>query len=271
MLSFNEKSVFYISTRSLSWSLGDTAMSRQSGSVWRACCCPRGCSPCPPCGCSSRCSWISHSALLSTWPCVPAAERSSKFLRGCTGAAAPLAAATNGTDSPMQWACPFGGRKGKVLELIPPILKHQNSSDAKNPKQNLHWRVNIGVFSPLPQLLQNTVKYWLHASKFSWWFTLKLVSFHQNKELSPWKCFQHGTHKWALAFTFKVLSFIQTINSEAHEYPVIKTFKDSQVNRMSLTVTFSSVLLLQFIWHKLFQSVDPTKQTRLRKLLLWIT
>lgn len=122
--SFHGKSVFYISTPSLPPSPGDTATSRQSGSVWRACCCPLGCSPCPPCHCSSHCSCILHSTLLSTWLCVLAAERSSRSLQGCTGVWAPLAATTSGTDSPLQWACPFTGRKGKVLELIPPIQKN---------------------------------------------------------------------------------------------------------------------------------------------------
>lgn len=218
--SFHEKSVLLINTQSLSWSLGDTARNRQSGSVWRAYCCPLECSPCPPCHCRCHCSWISHSSPLSTWSCVLAAERSSRFLQGCTGAWAPLAATTSGRDSLLLWACPFGKRGGKVLKLISPTLKNLYSSDAKNPKQNWHWRVNIGfVFSPPPQLLQNTGNYWLHASKFSWQTTLKLVSFHQNKEQSPLEgfqhgpleCFQHGTHKNVLASAFKVMCFIQTI------------------------------------------------------------
>lgn len=83
--------------------------------------------------------------------------------------------------------------------------------------------------SPLPQLLQHTVKYWLHASEFSGWLTLKWVSFHQNKEHCPWECFQHGPmecfqhgrHQDTLAFAFKVTCFIQTMNSDAHEYSVI--------------------------------------------------
>lgn len=48
-------------------------------------------------------------------------------------------------------------------------------------------------------------------------------------------------------------------------------FQGQPGNVMSSTLTSSSVLLLQFIWHKPFQNVDLIKQTRLRKLFLWIT
>lgn len=167
-----------INIQSLSWSLGDIAVNRQTESVWRLYCCPLGCFLCLPCRCKCHYNWISHAALLSILLHVLASEMGSKVLQGCTRVWNPLAATRNGRDRPLLWAFPFERERtnGKLLKLIPGILKPslKYTLELLSIHENWHDRIHIAIFFPpttaakkhIGTLPWFRIKCWQHASRF---------------------------------------------------------------------------------------------------------